>query len=107
VLTYLVELARHKSAAGYVGEGAERWAAAHRLDVARLCRLALEKGTVDGIYHAADEEGVPMRQVIEVIGKALNVRVNLREMYNLASRSINPKRRALLENAIARLGLPG
>jgi nucleoside-diphosphate-sugar epimerase len=75
LITYLVELARHKGAAGYVGEGAERWAAAHRLDVARLYRLALEKGTVDGIYHAVGEEGVPMRQVIEVIGRALNVPV--------------------------------
>jgi nucleoside-diphosphate-sugar epimerase len=75
LITYLVELARQKGAAGYVGEGAERWAAAHRLDVARLYRLALEKGTVDGIYHAVGEEGVPMRQVIEVIGKALNVPV--------------------------------
>jgi nucleoside-diphosphate-sugar epimerase len=73
LITYLVELAHQKGAAAYVGEGAERWAAAHRVDVARLYRLALEKGTVDGIYHAVGEEGVPMRQVIEVIGKALNV----------------------------------
>lgn len=75
LITYLVELARQKGAAGYVGEGAERWAAAHRLDVARLYRLALEKGTADGIYHAVGEEGVPMRPVIEIIGRALNVPV--------------------------------
>jgi nucleoside-diphosphate-sugar epimerase len=75
LITYLLELARQKGAAGYVGEGAERWAAAHRLDVARLYRLALEKGEADGIYHAVGEEGVPMRQVIEVIGRALNVPV--------------------------------
>ena len=75
LITYLLELARQKGAAAYVGEGAEHWAAAHRLDVARLYRLALEKGAVDGIYHAVGEEGVPMRQVIEVIGRALNVPV--------------------------------
>jgi len=75
LITYLVELARQKGAAAYVGEGAERWAAAHRLDVARLYRLALEQGAVDGIYHAVGEEGVPMRQVIEVIGRALKVPV--------------------------------
>jgi nucleoside-diphosphate-sugar epimerase len=75
LITYLVELARQKGAAAYVGEGTERWAAAHRLDVARLYRLALEKGEADGIYHAVGEEGVPMRQVIEVIGRALNVPV--------------------------------
>ncbi|WP_315832937.1 SDR family oxidoreductase [Bradyrhizobium prioriisuperbiae] len=75
LISYLVELARQKGAAAYVGEGTERWAAAHRLDVARLYRLALENGAVDGIYHAVGEEGVPMREVIEVVGRALNVPV--------------------------------
>ena len=75
LISYLVQLARQKGTAAYVGEGTERWAAAHRLDVARLYRLALEKGAADGIYHAVGEEGVPMRQVIDVIGRALNVPV--------------------------------
>lgn len=75
LISYLVELARQKGAAAYVGDGSECWAAAHRQDVARLYRLALETGAVDGIYHAVGEEGVPMRQVIEVIGRALNVPV--------------------------------
>jgi nucleoside-diphosphate-sugar epimerase len=75
LISYLVELARQKGAAAYVGEGTERWAAAHRHDVARLYRLALEKGTANGIYHAVGEEGVPMREVIDVIGRALNVPV--------------------------------
>ena len=75
LITYLLESARQKGAAAYVGEGTERWAAAHRLDVARLYRLALEKGVADGIYHAVGEEGVPMREVIDVIGRALNVPV--------------------------------
>lgn len=75
LISYLLELARQKGSAAYVGEGTERWAAAHRQDVARLYRLALEKGATDGIYHAVGEEGVPMRQVIEIIGRALNVPV--------------------------------
>jgi nucleoside-diphosphate-sugar epimerase len=75
LITYLLEGARRKGAAAYVDEGTERWAAAHRQDVARLYRLALEKGVADGIYHAVGEEGVPMRQVIDVIGRALNVPV--------------------------------
>jgi nucleoside-diphosphate-sugar epimerase len=75
LITYLLESARQKGAAAYVGDGSDRWAAAHRLDVARLYKLALEKGTADGVYHAVDEEGVPMRQIIEVIGRALNVPV--------------------------------
>jgi len=75
LITYLLEHARQKGAAAYVGDGTERWAAAHRLDVARLYRLALEKGAVDGIYHAVGEEGVPLREITEVIGRALNVPV--------------------------------
>lgn len=75
LISYLVELARQKGVAAYVGEGTERWAAAHRLDVARLYRLALEKGAADGVYHAVGEEGVAMRQVIELIGRALDVPV--------------------------------
>lgn len=75
LISYLVESARAKGTAVYVGEGKERWAAAHRLDVARLYRLALEKGTADGIYHAVGEEGVPMRQIIDVVGRALKVPV--------------------------------
>ena len=73
LITYLLESARRKGAAAYVGDGGERWAAAHRLDVARLYRLALENGSADGIYHAVAEEGVPMRQIVELIGRALNV----------------------------------
>jgi nucleoside-diphosphate-sugar epimerase len=75
LITYLLESARAKGAAACVGDGSARWAAAHRLDVARLYRLALEKGTADGIYHAVGEEGVPMRAILEVIGRALNVPV--------------------------------
>jgi nucleoside-diphosphate-sugar epimerase len=75
LIGYLVEGARAKGSAAYVGDGSARWSAAHRLDVARLYRLALEKGAADGIYHAVGEEGVPMRQIIEVLGRALNVPV--------------------------------
>ncbi|KIZ33114.1 MULTISPECIES: SDR family oxidoreductase [Rhodopseudomonas] len=75
LISYLVELARQKGAAAYVDDGAERWAAAHVLDVARLYRLALENGAADAIYHAVGEEGVPMRQVIDVVSRALDVPV--------------------------------
>ncbi|MCE9649711.1 MAG: SDR family oxidoreductase [Parvibaculum sp.] len=75
LITFLLERARQKGAAAYVGDGSERWAAAHRLDVARLYRLALEKGLGNSIYHAVGEEGVPMRPIIEVIGRALNIPV--------------------------------
>jgi nucleoside-diphosphate-sugar epimerase len=73
LITYLLEGARRKGAAAYVGDGGARWAAAHRLDVARLYRLALEKGVADAVYHAVGEEGVPMREIVAVIARALNV----------------------------------
>lgn len=73
LISYLVECARQKGVAAYVGDGSEHWAAAHVLDVARVYKLALEKGTADSIYHAIGEEGVPMLQVMEIIARALGV----------------------------------
>ncbi|MBS0252566.1 MAG: SDR family oxidoreductase [Proteobacteria bacterium] len=73
LISYLVESARQKGVAAYIGDGSERWAAAHVLDVARVYKLALEKGTADSIYHAVGEEGVPMFQVMEIIARALGV----------------------------------
>lgn len=75
LITYVLEIARQKGVVPYVGDGNERWAAAHRPDVARLYRLALERGAADGIYHAVGEEGVPMRQIVEILGRALGVPV--------------------------------
>jgi nucleoside-diphosphate-sugar epimerase len=75
LITYLLDCARKKGVAAYVGDGSERWAAAHREDVCRVYRLALEKGTADSVYHAVGEEGVPMLQVMDVIGRALGVPV--------------------------------
>jgi len=75
LISYLVDSARQKGVAVYVGEGKERWAAAHRMDAVRLYRLALENGTANAIYHAVGEEGVAMREIIEVVGRDLNVPV--------------------------------
>jgi nucleoside-diphosphate-sugar epimerase len=75
LINYLLEGARRKGAAGLVGDGSVRWAAGHRMDVAQLYRLALENGTANSIYHAVGDEGVPMREIIRVIGEALNVPV--------------------------------
>jgi len=75
LITYLLDIARQKGVVTYVGDGSARWPSAHRLDVARLYRLVLEKGVADGIYHAVAEEGVPMIQVAEVLGRAIAVPV--------------------------------
>ncbi|MXV50867.1 NAD-dependent epimerase/dehydratase family protein [Pedobacter sp. HMF7647] len=66
----LIALAREKSMSAYIGDGDNRWPAVHRLDAARLFRLALEKN-VPSIYHAVGEEGLLFREIAEVIGKNL------------------------------------
>lgn len=75
LVSYAIQIARQKGVSAYIGDGQNRWAAAHRLDAARLYRLVLEKGHAGARYHAVAEEGVPMKQVAEAIGRGLNVPV--------------------------------
>jgi nucleoside-diphosphate-sugar epimerase len=71
----LIDIAREKGVSAYVGEGLNRWPAAHVLDVARLYRLAIEKCKPGERYHAVDEEGICVRDIAQVIGAGLNVPV--------------------------------
>jgi nucleoside-diphosphate-sugar epimerase len=75
LITYAVHVAREKGASAYIGEGLNRWPAAHVLDVAHLYRLALEKHEAGSKYNAVAEEGVSMREIAEVIGRGLKVPV--------------------------------
>jgi nucleoside-diphosphate-sugar epimerase len=70
-----VMIARQKGAAGYVGEGRNRWPAAHVSDVVKLYRLAIEQGRAGERFHAVDEEGVPARDIAAVVGAGLKVPV--------------------------------
>lgn len=75
LVTYAIHIARQKGVSAYIGDGRNRWAAASRLDTARLYRLALEKGDSGARYHAVAEEGVPTREIAEAIGQGLHVPV--------------------------------
>jgi nucleoside-diphosphate-sugar epimerase len=74
-LAALVGIAREKGVSGYIGAGTNRWPAVHRLDSARLFRLALENAPAGSTLHAVADEGVPIRDIAEVIGRHLDLPV--------------------------------
>lgn len=88
LITPMIAMFREQGLCAQVGDGSNRWPAAHVLDVARLYRLALEKAAPNAKYHAVAEEGVAMREIVEIIARRLDLPV----------RSISP------EEAPARFG---
>ena len=75
LVTYAIQVAREKGVVAYVGEGQNRWPAAHITDTARLYRLAIEKAEPGAKYHAVAEEGVKIRDISEVLGRRLKLLV--------------------------------
>lgn len=75
LVTLSIQIAREKGLSAYVGDGRNRWPAAHRIDTAHLYCLALEKGDGGVRYHAVAEEGVPARDIAETVGRGLKVPV--------------------------------
>jgi nucleoside-diphosphate-sugar epimerase len=70
-----VDIARTKGVCAYVGDGLNRWPAAHVTDVARLYRLALERRESGARYHAVAEEGISSKAIMEILGRGLNLPV--------------------------------
>jgi nucleoside-diphosphate-sugar epimerase len=75
LVPYITAVAREKRVSAYIGEGGNRWPAAHVSDTARLYRLAFEKAEPGALYHAVDEEGVSMKAIAEALGRGLKVPV--------------------------------
>jgi len=69
----LIAIARRTGVAGYPGDGANRWPAGHTLDVGHLYRLALEDAPAGTRWHAAGDEGIPVREIAQSIGDHLGL----------------------------------
>jgi nucleoside-diphosphate-sugar epimerase len=69
----LIDIARQKGESAYIGDGLNRWPAVHRLDAARLYRLALEQGVAGACYHGVADEGIALRDLAALIGRHLNL----------------------------------
>ena len=74
-ISTLVGIARERGLSAYVGDGANRWPAVHRLDAARLVRLAVDEAPAGSVLHAVAEQGVPARVIAEAIGRGLDLPV--------------------------------
>ncbi len=75
LVSYLIDAARARNSAAYVGTGDARWSACHVSDAALLYRLALEKGERGARYHAVDEEGISLRNIAHAIGERFKLPV--------------------------------
>jgi nucleoside-diphosphate-sugar epimerase len=69
----LIAIANAKGVCGYIGDGASRWPAVHVKDAASLYRLAVERAPAGAVLNAVGDEGIPVREIAEAIGRRLNL----------------------------------
>jgi len=81
----LIGIAREKGVSAHVSDGLNRWPAVHRLDAAHLYRLILEKARAAATFHAVADEGIPVREIAQVIGRRLDVPVVAKSPEDAAS----------------------
>jgi nucleoside-diphosphate-sugar epimerase len=82
----IIGAARERGVSAYIGDGTNRWPAVHRLDAAHLFCLALAGASAGSRLHAVAEEGVPFREIAEVIGRHLDVPVVSEDAEDAAKR---------------------
>ena len=73
LISQIIKIARKKGVSPYIGDGVNRWPSVHRLDAAKLFRLALEKGEAGAKYHGVDEVGIPFRDIASSIASKLRL----------------------------------
>lgn len=102
----LIRIAREKGVSAYLGDGSNRWGGVHRLDAARLYRLAVEQGVTQSAYHAVADEGVSFKELATVIGRQLGVPVEARgrEHFGWFAEFVGLDMAATSERTRARLG---
>lgn len=74
-IPFIISQARKNGVSAYPGDGSNRWTGIHRLDAARLFRLALEKGAHGALYNGVEDEYIQMKKLAELIGGKLSLPV--------------------------------
>jgi nucleoside-diphosphate-sugar epimerase len=70
---FIISKARENGVSAYPGDGNNRWTGIHRLDAARLFRMALEKGVRGALYNGVEDESVALKELAGIIGEKLHV----------------------------------